>query len=222
MQKKSTIAEENYLKAIYKLGNFGDTKITNVTLAGFLRVNPPTALEMVRKLNGKKLLIYNKTAGISLTANGKKIAVQTIRKHRLWEVFLSQQLGFSWDEVHDIAEQLEHIESKTLIERLDKFLGFPVFDPHGDPIPGSSGRMHRREGLPLSQYPKNKQLCVVGVTEHAEDFLKYLTKIGINLGVRIKIRGVEAYDKSLSVSVAGKKTIVISEKAAHHIMVKTA
>jgi DtxR family transcriptional regulator, Mn-dependent transcriptional regulator len=217
---KFSFTEENYLKSIYKLHALGSGKVTNITIAGLLKVNPATALEMIRRLDKKRLLDYDKKNGILLTSNGKKIAINTIRKHRLWEVFLAEKLEFSWDEIHEIAEQLEHVQSDVLTERLDKFLGFPDVDPHGDPIPRLPGKILKPDGQPLTSFKKNKHLILVGVSNHQDDFLKYLNKMGIGLGVRIQIHSIETFDKSYTVSVNEKKPITISEKAAAQLLVR--
>ncbi len=218
--EKFSFTEENYLKSIYKFHVFSEEKITNVTIAGILNVNPASALEMIRRMAKKQLLSYDKKKGIHLTSRGKKIAINTIRKHRLWEVFLAEKLGFSWDEIHEIAEQLEHVQSYTLTERLDKFLGFPDVDPHGDPIPRLTGKTLRPQGFPLSSIKKNKNVILVGVTDHQDSFLKYLNKIGIGLGVKIQIHSVESYDNSLSISIHERKRFTISEKVAAQLLVR--
>lgn len=220
MPQQSSITEENYLKAIYKLSVFGSGKVSNNAIAGILGVNPPSVLEMLRKLDTKKLITYDKIKGARLTPHGKKIAVATIRKHRLWEVFLADKLGFGWDEIHDIAEQMEHIQSDELIARLDKFLGYPKFDPHGDPIPDQHGELDRPEGMPLSSAAVNKEYKVTGVKDHRDEFLKFLSRAGLGLGARIKILSFEPYDDSFIVSVDGKKESVLSKKVSENLIVK--
>ena len=145
-----TLTEENYLKAIYKLHEDKPDKINTNAIAGLVDTAPASVTDMLRKLADKKLIRYAKYQGVSLTATGKKAAVSVIRKHRLWELFLVEKLGYSWDEVHEIAEQLEHIHSDSLVSRLSTFLGNPRMDPHGDPIPDENGNFHSRKSIPLS------------------------------------------------------------------------
>ncbi|MBC7862506.1 MAG: metal-dependent transcriptional regulator [Bacteroidia bacterium] len=215
-----SVTEENYLKGIYKLSFFETGKVSNNSIASLLNVNPASVLEMLRKLEKKKLIIYDKVKGARLTASGKQIAVYTIRKHRLWEVFLAEKLGFGWEEIHNIAEQMEHIQSAELVERLDKFLNFPKFDPHGDPIPDPQGRFNLQEGISLADAQLGKEYKITGVKDHQDEFLKFLSRSGLGLGIKIKVAGIEAYDDSLRVSIEGKKEITISRKVAQNLVVK--
>jgi DtxR family transcriptional regulator, Mn-dependent transcriptional regulator len=220
MSQPLSVTEENYLKAIYKLSVFGSGKVSNNAIAGILGVNPPSVLEMLRKLDKKKLIAYDKIKGARLTAVGKKIAVTTIRKHRLWEVFLAEKLGFGWDEIHEIAEQMEHVQSEELVARLDKFLGYPKFDPHGDPIPDPHGELDRPEGMPLSFGAVSKEYKVTGVKDHRDEFLKFLSRAGLGLGAKIKILSFEPYDDTFIVSVNGKKEGILSKKVSENLIVK--
>lgn len=219
MSTELTNAEENYLKAIYKLSLIAIGKISNVELAGILKLNPPTVLEMVRRLQKKNLLRYNKKTGIILSEKGKKKAIQTIRKHRLWEVFLHEKLGFRWDEVHQIAEQLEHVQSDELLKRLDKFLEYPKFDPHGDPIPNANGKLTEHSGIPLSKSNSVKIHTVVGVKNNDDSFLKLLGTNKIQLGSQIKIMNTEDFDQSMKIKIDKKYIVRISKKVSENLLV---
>jgi DtxR family Mn-dependent transcriptional regulator len=174
---------------------------------------------MLKKLAEKDLVNYKKYQGVSLTDTGKLSAKMIVRKHRLWEVFLVEKLDFSWDEVHDIAEQLEHIKSEQLINRLDDFLGNPTEDPHGDPIPDANGRIVKIEKQLLSELLENQFGMCVGVKDTSSDFLKYLDKQEIALGSKIEIIGKETFDLSLKIKV-NEKELTISNKIASNLFVK--
>ncbi len=176
-----TLSEENYLKAIYHLEKHGIGKVSATAIAEELDNNPASVVDMLKRLTDKKLIQYDKNKGAVLTAGGHKIAVMIVRKHRLWEVFLHDKLGYSWDEVHDIAEQLEHIRDYDLPDRLDKFLGFPKYDPHGDPIPQSNGHLPAMASKPLSDVEVNRKIRITNVSDSSADFLRYLEKQGIGL-----------------------------------------
>lgn len=222
MPHNLSITEENYLKAIYKLSLFESGKVSNNAIASLLVVNPASVLEMLRRLDTKKLISYDKVKGARLTAQGKLIAVRTIRKHRLWEFFLCEKLGFGWEAVHDIAEQMEHIQSDELVERLDRFLGHPKFDPHGDPIPDQAGRFNVNEGAELSAAVLQKNYKITGVKDHSDGFLKFLNRTGLGLGVTVKIISRENYDSSLRVLIGRKKEVNLSVKVADNLLVKKA
>ena len=186
-----TFAEENYLKAIFHLELHLGSEISTNAIADRMDTKPSSVTDMVQKLAEKKMLIYRRYKGVQLTAEGKKLAANVVRKHRLWEVFLVDKLKFHWDEVHEIAEQLEHIQSEELIVRLDNFLGNPDFDPHGDPIPDENGVLKRTEKKLLSEMDKNQQGVCVGVKESSPEFLQYLDKKKISIGTKIKVLGKE-------------------------------
>ncbi|MGV3685090.1 MAG: metal-dependent transcriptional regulator [Daejeonella sp.] len=214
-----SFTEENYLKAIYKLEEQTGDNVINSDLAKALSIHSATVTDMLKKMSQKKLIIYEKSKGFKLTGKGKKIAVSIIRKHRLWEVFLVNNLGFGWDEVHDMAEQLEHIQSEDLINRLDTYLGFPKADPHGDPIPNINGEFEKSKAVPLSTLFAGKQGKVSAVTDHSTAFLSYLTKIGIALGDRVKVKSIEEYDNSYTLLLKNKKEIAVSSKFVDSILV---
>jgi|ERR1035437_1092268 DtxR family Mn-dependent transcriptional regulator len=217
----NTFTEENYLKAIYKIAEEGDGFITTNDIARKINTTAASVTDMLIKLSKKKLIKYKKYYGVSLTDFGKKIALSVIRKHRLWEMFLVKILKFKWDEVDDVAEQLEHIRSEKLVQHIDKFLRFPKFDPHGDPIPDANGKIifSKEKPSPLSDAKHDKNCTVTGVIDHSVSFLQLLDKSGIVLGSKIKVKAVQPYDKSLSLLLNGKKRMFISNQIAKNILV---
>lgn len=211
-------SEENYLKTLFSLSQKEIRKVNNVALAKALDLNPATVLEMVRKLAARNLVEVLPDKSLLLTEKGKKKALLTVRKHRLWEVFLVNKLQYQWNEVHQLAEQLEHVESADLIDRLESFLGYPAFDPHGDPIPDRSGRVKINPSVPLSSCGKGR-FTVTNLAETQDDFLKYLGKLGIHPGLKLRISEQHPYDGSLTVVIA-KKQVQLSEKVARNILVQ--
>jgi DtxR family Mn-dependent transcriptional regulator len=218
MQHFANHSEENYLKTLYKLENKQIKKVNNIALAKDLGLNPATVLEMVRKMNEKKLVDVLPDKTIQLTEKGKKKALLIIRKHRLWEVFLVEKLHYKWNEVHDLAEQLEHIESDDLVKRLEAFLGSPSVDPHGDPIPDETGKVKKIKTQPLTDVALKKKVTIVTLANTSNDFLKYLDKSGLNLGDVIEISDIESFDKSLTV-LHKKNYITLSNEAAKNMLV---
>jgi len=214
-----TLSEENYLKAIYHLEKQGNGKVSATSISEELANNPASVVDMLRRLSDKKLIQYDKKKGAVLTASGQKIAVLIVRKHRLWEVFLHDKLGYSWDEVHDIAEQLEHIRDYDLPDRLEKFLGFPKYDPHGDPIPQSNGHLPAVTSKPLSEIEVNRKIRVTNVSDSSADFLRYLEKQGIGLNQSVTVKEIHDFDKSVLVQLKGKKEVYLSAEAARKIFV---
>lgn len=214
----NSFTEENYLKAIYKLAGKENVEVSTNALAERLGTKPASVTDMLKKLSVKKLINYKRYQGVSLTAPGKKIAIQIIRKHRLWELFLVQKLGFGWDQVHDIAEQLEHIESDELIDKLEKFLDYPRYDPHGDPIPDNKGRFPaERSGLLCDA--TGEVFIMTGVVDHRPSFLQYLDKMGLGLGDEIRIKEKNEYDQSLHITINKKASAFISHQVAQNILV---
>ena len=211
--------EENYLKTVFKLSQKDLQKVNNIALAKALDLNPATVLEMVRKLTEKKLLQLLPDKTIQLTDKGKNRALLTIRKHRLWEVFLVNKLGYRWNEVHELAEQLEHIESEDMVNRLEAFLGFPTADPHGDPIPDKSGKVKIYPSVSLLACIKGKKYVVRSFAETSDDFLDYLGRVPIKPGSRIRLLDHHPYDQSVSVNI-DKKDMQLSEKVARNILVQ--
>lgn len=214
-----TFSEENYLKSIYHLTVVSNSEVSTNAIAEKMETKASSVTDMLKKLADKNLVNYKKYQGVSLTEKGKLTAKMIVRKHRLWEVFLVEKLDFSWDEVHDIAEQLEHIKSEKLINRLDDFLGNPTEDPHGDAIPNSEGQILKTEKQLLSELTLNQTGICVGVKDSSADFLKYLDKQEIALGSKIEIVGKEVFDSSLKIKV-GNKELTISNKIAGNLFVK--
>ncbi len=214
-----TFSEENYLKTIYHLTTLLDTEVSTNAIAEMMETKASSVTDMLKKLAEKHLVNYKKYQGVSLTEKGKLSAKMIVRKHRLWEVFLVEKLDFSWDEVHDIAEQLEHIKSEQLINRLDDFLGNPTEDPHGDPIPDSNGQIIKIEKQLLSELSENQTGMCVGVKDTSSEFLKYLDKQEIALGSKIQIVAKETFDLSLKIKVNGNE-LTISNKIASNLFVK--
>lgn len=214
-----TLSEENYLKAIYHLELDSDKGISTNAIAKKLETKASSVTDMIKKLSEKEVVVYRKYKGVKLTDLGKKIAANIVRKHRLWEVFLVEKLNFSWDEVHDVAEQLEHIKSPKLIEQLDAFLGFPTYDPHGDPIPDKEGNLKTVEKSLLSTLLKNESGICIGVDDSSSEFLKFLDKKGITLGKQITVLEKEDFDDSVSIKVDDIK-LSISNKIANNLYIK--
>jgi DtxR family Mn-dependent transcriptional regulator len=215
-----TYAEENYIKTIYHLQSQSDKDVSTNAIADAMDTKPSSVTDMVQKLAEKKVLSYRKYKGATLTDQGKKIAAGVIRKHRLWEVFLVDKLNFHWDEVHDIAEQLEHIQSDELIIRLNTFLGNPDFDPHGDPIPDENGNFKKTEKKLLSKLNKGQRGVCVGVKESSPEFLQFLDKKNISIGTKINVLGKEFFDGSMVIEV-GRDQSFISKKIAENLYVQT-
>lgn len=213
-----TFTEENYLKAIFLIAGESDNKIANSSIAEKLAINSATVTEMLHKLHKKNLIEYNRIKGASLTNEGEKIALKILRKHRIWETFLVQNLQFSWDEVHDVAEQLEHIQSDKLLEQLDKFLGYPKFDPHGDPIPDKNGKMPVYKAIHLSDCTLNKKYKLIGVSNHSSAFLQYLVKISFMIGDMVEIKEINAFDKSMSVILNNKSKTIFSYEITKNLL----
>jgi DtxR family Mn-dependent transcriptional regulator len=214
-----TLSEENYLKAIYHLELDADKGISTNAIAKKLETKASSVTDMIKKLSEKEVVVYKKYKGVTLTGFGKKIAANIVRKHRLWEVFLVEKLNFSWDEVHDVAEQLEHIKSPKLVNQLDSFLGFPSHDPHGDPIPDKDGNLKTIEKSLLSTLKKNEIGVCVGVNDSSSEFLKFLDKKGITLGKQIIVLEKEDFDDSLSIQIDDRK-LSISNKIANNLYIQ--
>lgn len=216
---KMTLSEENYLKTIYHLTGVSEGEVSTNAIAEMIETKASSVTDMLKKLAEKGLVNYKKYQGVSLTDNGRLSAKMIVRKHRLWEVFLVDKLDFAWDEVHDIAEQLEHIKSEQLINKLDDFLGNPTEDPHGDPIPDRHGKIAKTEKMLLSELLQDQSGLCVGVKDSSTEFLKYLDKNQIALGSRIEVIVREDFDASMKIRV-GTKEIVISSKIAGNLFVK--
>lgn len=216
-----TESEENYLKAIYKLSEAHNGIVTTKEIADRVNTKPSSVSDMLKKLADKKYINYEKYQHISLTKTGEKLALKIIRKHRLWEVFLVEKLGFGWDEIHPIAEELEHIQSDELVDRLDNFLGNPKYDPHGDPIPSAEGKINAVKLKKLSEISAGETVIMTGVADHSTAFLKHLNKLGVSLSAKIKVKETNGFDRSMNISVDGGKTQFISHEVAKSLLVTT-
>ena len=212
-------SEENYIKTIYHLQGENSTVTTNA-LAQELQTKPASITDMLKKLKIKKLVHYKAYQGFRLSNEGKKVALGIIRRHRLWEFFLSEKLKFEWDEVHVVAEQLEHVGSKKLIDKLDEYLGFPKFDPHGDPIPDHSGKMQHSRQVCLLDIPLNKTAEVCHVSNQSADMLEVMRHKKINIGTKIAVKKHFDFDSSLEIKVRQQSPITISQQLAKNIYVK--
>lgn len=215
-----SLTEENYIKAIYKLQlvHIGEGVSTN-DLSKHLNNKAASVTDMLKRLSSKKLIQYQKYQGVTLTVKGEKLALEIVRKHRLWEVFLMDKLNFKWDEVHEIAEQLEHIKSVELINRLDVFLGRPKVDPHGDPIPNAKGLLQPLKSKTLNHYSSKGKFIFTGVTEHSKTFLQYLSSIDLKIGDEFSIEEVNSFDSTIKVKI-NKHVCFFSEKVSSNILVE--
>ncbi|WP_461790102.1 metal-dependent transcriptional regulator [Pedobacter sp.] len=211
--------EENYLKIIYHLSEISNPVLTNA-IAERIQTKAASVTDMIKKLSEKELVNYVKYQGVTLTEKGKITAINIVRKHRLWEVFLVDKLNFKWDEVHDVAEELEHIQSNLLVERLDEFLDFPRVDPHGDPIPDKHGNFAELAFIKLSKLKPADKGTITGVSEHSSSFLKHLEKLGLTLGKKIEIIEVLEFDGSVELLVENQKTNISREVAKHILITK--
>ncbi|MBK0379552.1 metal-dependent transcriptional regulator [Mucilaginibacter segetis] len=212
-----TLAEENYLKAIYKLSLQGNSVSTN-QIATALATKASSVTDMMRKLAEKMLINYTRYQGVSLTETGQKVAINIIRKHRLWEYFLVEKLNFKWDEVHEMAEEMEHISSNELIDRLDEFMGHPARDPHGDPIPDSNGNFKKIDLKPIATIAVNEGGVISGVRDHSAVFLQYLEKQQLTIGKHITVKDIIAYDNTVVLQM-DNNTLQISREVANNLLI---
>jgi DtxR family Mn-dependent transcriptional regulator len=212
-------AEEKYVKAIYSLELSNSNNVSTTLIAKMLKTKASSVTDMLKKLADKELVNYEKYKGVSLAINGKRSAVKIVRKHRLWEVFLVNKLNYSWDKVHELAEQLEHIKSDSLIDRLDAFLEFPIRDPHGDPIPDKSGKIEHHKNVMLSSVDIHKSCVVIGVKDSSSAFLKFLDNSKIKLGSTLKVISKEEYDNSMCIE-NNNTLISISHQISNNLFVK--
>ena len=215
-----TLSEENYLKAIYNLDKQGLTKITPTAISESLGNNPASVVDMIKKLVDKQLLQYEKSKGVKLTRSGQNVAISIVRKHRLWEAFLLEKLGYGWDQVHDIAEQLEHVHHPELADRLDKYLGFPQYDPHGDPIPKANGETAVSYKTLLAEIEENRSCRVVAVKDTSTPFLQYLGKLNIGIGTTIAVIEKIPFDGSLTISINNEQQQTVSRLFADNLLVQ--
>ncbi|MGL4583076.1 MAG: metal-dependent transcriptional regulator [Flavobacterium sp.] len=214
-----TYSEENYLKTIFHLSLGQSQGISTNAIAAKIETKASSVTDMIKKLNDKELITYQKYQGVTLTPKGIMAAKMIVRKHRLWEVFLVEKLGFNWDEVHDVAEELEHIKSEKLINKLDSFLGFPTEDPHGDPIPNAKGEIKQIDKKLLSEIEPSKIVVCIGVKDSSTEFLQYLDKQKISLGSKLEIIDIEPFDQSYTIKVDNHQ-ITVTKKIASNLFVK--
>jgi len=215
-----THTEENYLKAVYKLAGKEKKSVGTNAISSQMKTTAASVSDMIKRLSEKQLLNYQKYKGVTLTNMGNKHATQLIRKHRLWEVFLVEKLNFRWDQVHDIAEQLEHIQSDHLIQRLDAYLGNPRFDPHGDPIPNAEGKFMLRNQIPLVELYEGNSSILIGVREHDTPFLEYLNSFQIKIGTEFRILEKIKFDNSMRILIDESRETIISEKVGQNLFVR--
>jgi DtxR family Mn-dependent transcriptional regulator len=215
----NSFTEENYLKSIYHLSLTEESSVSTNSIAAALNTKAASVTDMLKKLADKQLINYTKYQGVSLTEEGKSIAINIVRKHRLWEFFLVEKLKFKWDEVHELAEELEHIASVELVDRLDEFLDFPEYDPHGDPIPDNKGRIKSSELKPISALTVNSSGIIMGVREHAPAFLQYLDKLRLTIGIQIRVTDIIDYDQSVVLRLNDHSSVTISREVAKNILV---
>ncbi|MFT5242520.1 MAG: DtxR family Mn-dependent transcriptional regulator [Glaciecola sp.] len=214
-----TLTEENYIKAIYHLGKHGEYMVNTNAIAESLETKASSVTDMVKKLADKEYLHYKKYQGVILTEKGNQVAINIIRKHRLWEVFLVEKLNFTWDEVHDVAEHLEHIKSEKLINELDALLEFPTHDPHGDPIPDKNGKFNKIEKIALSQASVGPTYKCIGVQDSSTNFLQYLDSNNIGLGTTIELLHKEPFDNSVKIKL-NTTEMVVSQNVAKNLYLK--
>ncbi|MES2630137.1 MAG: metal-dependent transcriptional regulator [Bacteroidota bacterium] len=213
-------AEENYLKAIYSLTTAGNSEVGTNILAEHLSTKASSVTDMAKRLAEKNLIHYTPYKGFRLSDAGRDIALQIIRKHRLWESFLVEKLSFKWYEVHEIAEQLEHIQSEMLTNRLDEFLGYPKFDPHGDPIPDKNGVVAKLNTIVLSELEIGESAQIMGVKDSSAPFLQYLESQQLVLGTRLSLVERFPFDQSLKLEVNRQDTLTISQLVSKNLVVQ--
>ena len=218
MSSNLSIAEENYIKSIYHLQQYTESVTTNA-LADHIKTKPASVTDMLKKLQLKNLLNYNPYKGFRLSKEGNKSALNIIRRHRLWEYFLVNQLQFNWEEVHDVAEQLEHVISRKLVDKLDAFLGYPKFDPHGDPIPDGNGKINYQQQMPLVNLPLNTIAIITSVQNQSSDLLAFLSNRDMHIGTKVEVKQKLNFDNSLEVKIKNKQSFHVSEQVANAIQV---
>jgi DtxR family Mn-dependent transcriptional regulator len=220
--KQTSFTEENYLKAIYKLTSEQENRVSTNAIAGLLDTRASSVTDMIKKLCEKGLVNYAKYQGVMLTGLGESKALQIVRKHRLWEVFLVNQLGLGWDEVHDIAEQLEHTESERLYDFMDRFLNYPKVDPHGDPIPDRAGKIDVLNQIRLTDVEPGTSVLVSGVLNHSAEFLQYLQDISLTPGSEVFITRTLTFDGAVEIRLLNGKELLVSGLIGSAILVKSA
>jgi DtxR family Mn-dependent transcriptional regulator len=215
-----TATEENYLKAIYNIQEKDGGMASTNGIAKLVNTAPASVTDMLNRLSGKGLLIYEKYKGVQLSAEGKKIATELIRKHRIWKTFLVDKLHFNWDQVQKIANQLEHVQSEPLINKLDAFLDFPKFDPHGEPIPSNEGKITIRKQIKLADLKIDESGTLIGVKQNDEDFLSYLNHLQIKLGTKFKVLEYIEYENSFLLLVDMTKKLTLSSGVCCNLILR--
>jgi len=215
-----SFTEENYLKGIYQLTKNQEDGASTNDIAHHMNTKASSVTDMLKKLSRKELIHYKPYQPVTLTDVGRLTAVKVIRKHRLWEVFLVDKLGFRWDEVHEIAEELEHIRSEKLIERLDSFLGSPSYDPHGDPIPDKNGNVQHHKDFTIADLSKGHYGMIIGLKDTSSEFLKFLDGSGLTLGKTVRVNMVTSYDNSMEVTINMTQQQTISHQVAKNLYIK--
>ena len=215
---KLSKSEENYLKSIFNLSEFGNKKVSTNSISKILNIEPASVTDMIKKLSKKKLIYHERYKGSSISKSGIKIALQIIRRHRLWEVFLHDKLKFKWDQIHELAEELEHVSSDNLIDSLDKFLKYPKIDPHGDPIPNKLGEIDFVDKISIYDLSINEKGIVSRIINEDDEFFNLLKKLDIEIGSEIKMIDKIEYDDSLEISI-NNKSVIISKQIASNIKI---
>ena len=215
---KYSVSEENYIKAIYHLQQEVD-RVNTMLLASTLETKPASITDMLKKLKTKRLLDYKPYYGFKLSAEGNRVALGIVRRHRLWEFFLAEKLKFNWEEVHEMAEDLEHVSNKKLIDKLDAFLGYPKFDPHGDPIPDQDGKIQKEEHVLLSELKVKAQGRVTKIKSHSTKIMDIIAHQQMNIGSKITVKKVFEFDESMEILIDGKITKNISKQLANNIFI---
>ncbi len=214
-----SFTEENYLKLIYALASRGADEVSTNALAEVTATRAASVTDMLKRLADKELIHYRKYQGVRLTDEGERLALKIIRRHRLWEVFLVDKLGFGWDQVHEMAEELEHVRSDELMERLDTFLGNPQFDPHGDPIPTPAGHMPDAPSQLMADLLPNETACLLGVLDHSTAFLQHLDRSGLVLGCIVNVSEISPFDRSMRVIIPPGEALFVSYDVARNLLV---
>jgi DtxR family transcriptional regulator, Mn-dependent transcriptional regulator len=214
-----TYTEENYLKAIFHLAPEDDGPVSTNALSARLCTQPASVSDMLRKLAAKQLVEYRKYRGVQLTSRGRTLALQVIRNHRLWEVFLVEKLNFTWDEVHEVAEELEHIRSPLLVQRLDEYLGRPRYDPHGDPIPDELGLLAEKNEVRIADLQRGESGRLSGIVNTGAPFLRYLDRMHIRLGDRLRVLEKMDFDGSMLIEIGGHQRLNLSREVTENLMI---
>jgi len=212
--------EEKYLKSIYKVSEKENGNVNTNAIAALTSTSAASVTDMLKRLAEKGLIEYQKYKGVKLTREGSVIATNLVRKHRLWEYFLVEKLKFSWADVHQIAEELEHVNSSNLVDRLDEFLKYPKYDPHGDPIPNAEGKFTIRSQISLDTLVIGDSAILLGVKQHDKDFLDYLNDLHITLGVELAIVQKHGYDGCMRIRHKNGEELLISEKVSQNLLMR--